>query len=81
MKGEFHQDKSIKEVSPFLRKLMSRSKPMKVSHEQILEVKRNLENKKFQVQLLQEQKSHKLLELKKRKAYRNSVTEKNNEVG
>ncbi|KAK7575835.1 hypothetical protein V9T40_012121 [Parthenolecanium corni] len=79
LKGEFLQDKSLKEASPFLRKLMSRSKPTKVSHDQIMEVKKNIENKKFQVQLLQEQKSHKLLELKKRKAYRNSLTEKNKE--
>lgn len=81
LKGEFLQDKSLKEASPFLRKLMNRSKPTKVSHDQIMEVKKNIENKKFQVQLLQEQKSHKLLELKKRKAYRNSLTEKNKEEG
>lgn len=81
LKGEFLQDKAAQEEIPFLRKLMSYSKPTKVSHDQILEVKKNIENKKFQVQLLQEQKSHKLLELKKRKAYRNSINEKNHEEG
>lgn len=80
--GEFPDDKSqIKESSAFLRKLLNQSKPVAVSHEQILAVKRDIEIKKFQIQLLQEQKSLKLSELKKLGAVRNGLIEANQDEG
>lgn len=80
MAGEFPDEKSqIRESSPFLRKLLKQSKPAKVSLEEILSVKRTIEGKKFQVQLLQEQKSHKLNEIRKLTAYRNQLCQSNEE--
>lgn len=80
--GEFPDDRlQIKESSAFLRKLLNQTKPVKVSHEQILNIKKNIEIVKFRVQLLQEKKSHKLAELKKHKAVRDRIIETNQEKG
>ncbi len=80
--GEFPDDRSqIKESSAFLRKLLSQTKPVKVSHEQILDIKKKIEMKKFRVQLLQEQKAYKLAEIKRRTTVRNNIVENNQEEG
>lgn len=80
--GEFPDDKSeIKESSAFLRKLLNQTKPAKISHEQMVTIKKNIEVMKFRVQLLQEQKTHILSELKKRNACYSSITEINQEEG
>ena len=80
--GEFSDEKSqIKENSAFLRKLLNQSKPTKVSYEEILAVKEKIEAKKFRIQLLQEQHSHKSAELEKRTAYRNNLLDTNQEEG
>lgn len=78
--GEFPEEKSqIRENSPFLRKLLKQTKPVRVPLEEILAVKKSIEEKKFRVQLLQEQKSHKLNELKKLTSYRNQLRKSNEE--
>lgn len=80
--GRFPDDKSqIKENSAFLRKLLNQSKPATVSHEQILTIKSDIETKKFQIQLLQEVKSFKLSELKKRSAVRTARIKENEDEG
>ncbi|XP_065202120.1 UV radiation resistance-associated protein [Planococcus citri] len=78
--GEFPDEKSqIRESSPFLRKLLKQTKPARVPLEEILAVKKQIEAKKFQVQLLQEQKSYRLNEMKKKIEFLNRLRESNAE--
>lgn len=80
--GEFSDENSlIKENSAFLRKLLSQTRPTKVSHEQVLAVKKDIEAKKFRIQLLQELHAYKSAEVKKRTFHRNNLLETNQEEG
>lgn len=71
----------VREPSRTLRKLLNQSEPQRPQQHEILAVKKDIELVKFRVQLLSQEKSRKLAELRRLSQRKNTLYESNQDKG